>query len=90
VVHSKANRSEQAVTRELSEVLSIFIVFVAKTIDSAVGTEKDDKNSKKAKKWKKKSTKKESTGKTKESAEKTKEPAGKGIMIRLYPNKSQK
>jgi hypothetical protein len=53
-----------------------------KTIDSAVGTEKDDKNSKKAKKWRKKSTKKE-------SAEETKEPAGKSIMIRLYPNKSQ-
>jgi hypothetical protein len=41
-----------------------------KTIDSAVGEEKDDKKSKKAKKWKKKSTKKE-------SAEQTKEPAGK-------------
>jgi hypothetical protein len=27
VIHSKANRSEQAVTRELSEVLSIVIVF---------------------------------------------------------------
>jgi hypothetical protein len=61
-----------------------------KTIDFAVGTEKDDKNSKKAKKWKKKSTKKESAGTTKESAEKTKEPAGKGIIIRLYPNKSQR
>jgi hypothetical protein len=54
-----------------------------KTIDSAVRTEKEDKNSKKAKKWKKKLTKKE-------SAEETKEPAGKSIMIRLYPNKSQK
>jgi hypothetical protein len=54
-----------------------------KTIDSAVGKEKEDKKSKKAKKWKKKSTKKE-------SAEKTKKPAGKSIMIRLYPNKSQK
>jgi hypothetical protein len=51
-----------------------------KTIDSTVGTEKEGKKSKKAKKWKKKSTKKE-------SAEKTKEPAGKSIMIRLYPNK---
>jgi regulator of replication initiation timing len=30
VVHSKANRSEQAVTRELFEVLFIVIVFVAK------------------------------------------------------------
>jgi hypothetical protein len=30
VVHRKANRSEQAVTRELSKVLSIVIVFVAK------------------------------------------------------------
>jgi hypothetical protein len=30
VVHSKANQSEQAVTRELSKVLSIVIVFVAK------------------------------------------------------------
>jgi hypothetical protein len=47
-----------------------------KTIDSTVGTEKEEENSKKAKKWKKKSTKKES--------------AGKSIMIRLYPNKSQK
>jgi hypothetical protein len=47
-----------------------------KTIDSAVGTEKEGKKSKKAKNWKKKSTKKE--------------PAGKSIMIRLYPNKSQK
>jgi hypothetical protein len=56
---------------------------LSKTKDSAVGTEKDDKNSKKAKKWKKKSKKKESAGKTKE-------PAGKSIMIRLYPNKSQK
>jgi hypothetical protein len=47
-----------------------------KTIDSAVGTEKEGKKSKKAKKWKEKSTKKES--------------AGKSIMIKLYPNKSQK
>jgi putative transposase len=47
-----------------------------KTIDSAVGTEKEGKKSKKAKNWKKNSTKKES--------------AGKSIMIRLYPNKSQK
>jgi hypothetical protein len=30
VVHSKANRSEQAVTHELSKVLSIVIVFIAK------------------------------------------------------------
>jgi hypothetical protein len=30
VGHSKANRSEQAVTRELSKVLSIVIVFIAK------------------------------------------------------------
>jgi predicted site-specific integrase-resolvase len=30
VVYSKANRSEQAVTRELSKVLSIVIVFIAK------------------------------------------------------------
>jgi hypothetical protein len=30
VVHNKANRSEQVVTRELSKVLSIVIVFVAK------------------------------------------------------------
>jgi regulator of replication initiation timing len=30
VVHSKANQSKQAVARELSEVLSIVIVFVAK------------------------------------------------------------
>jgi hypothetical protein len=52
-----------------------------KTIDSAVGTEKDDDNSKKVKKWKKKSTKKE-------SAERAKKPVGKSIMIRLYPNKS--
>jgi hypothetical protein len=73
VVHSKANRSEQAVICELSKALFIVIVFfLPKTIDSAVGTEKDDKNSKKAKKWKKK------------------ESAGKSIMIRLYPNKSQK
>jgi hypothetical protein len=49
---------------------------VPKTIDSAVGTEKEGKKSKKAKKWKKKSTKKES--------------AEKSIMIKLYPNKSQK
>jgi hypothetical protein len=55
--------------------LSLFLL--PKTIDAAVGTEKE------AKKWKKKSTKKE-------SAEKTKELAGKSIMIRLYPNKSQK
>jgi hypothetical protein len=60
-----------------------------KTIDSAVGTEKEDKKSKKAKKWKKKSTKKESARKTKEPEEKTKEPAGKSIIIRLHPNKSQ-
>jgi hypothetical protein len=39
--------------------------------------------SKKVKNWKKKSTKKE-------PAEETKESAGKSIMIRLYPNKSQK
>jgi hypothetical protein len=60
---------------------SLFLL--PKTIDSAVGTEKEGKKSKKAKKWKKKSTKKE-------SVEETKEPAGKSIMIRLYPNKSQK
>jgi regulator of replication initiation timing len=30
VVHSKVSRSEQAVTRKLSEVFSIVIVFVAK------------------------------------------------------------
>jgi hypothetical protein len=64
--------------------LSIVIVFgKKKTIDSAVGTEKDDRNSKNAKIWKKKLAKKESRGKTKK-------PAGKSIMIRLYPNKSQK
>jgi hypothetical protein len=50
VVHSKANRSEQAVTRKLSKVLSIVIVFIAKNNRSAVGTEKEDKKSKKAKK----------------------------------------
>jgi hypothetical protein len=61
--------------------LSLFSL--PKTIDSAVGTEKDHKNSKKAKKWRKKSTKKK-------SAEETKEPSGRSIMIRLYPNKSQK
>jgi hypothetical protein len=60
---------------------SLFLL--PKIIDSTVGTEKEDKNSKKAKKWKKKSTKKE-------SAEESKEPAGKSIMIRLCPNKSQK
>jgi hypothetical protein len=60
---------------------SLFLL--PRTIDSAVGAEKEDKKSKKAKKWKKKSTKKE-------SVEETKEPAGKSIMIRLYPNKSQK
>jgi hypothetical protein len=76
VVHNKANQSEQAVTSELSKVLSIVIVSLPKTIDFAIGIEKDHKNSKKTKKWKKKPTKKES--------------AGKSIMIRLYPNKSQK
>jgi transposase len=38
----------------------------------------------------KKSTKKESVGKMEKPLEKTKELAGKSIMIRLYPNKSQK
>jgi hypothetical protein len=52
VVHSKANRSEQAVTHELSKVLFIAIVLVAK--NNRLRTEKGDKNSKKAKKWKKK------------------------------------
>jgi putative transposase len=60
---------------------SLFLA--TKTINSAVGAEKEDKRSTKAKKWKKKSTKKE-------PAEESKEQAGKSIMIRLYPNKSQK
>jgi hypothetical protein len=64
--------------------LSIVIVFVAKNNRLRDRKrKKTTKNSKKAKKWKKKSAKKE-------SAEETKELAGKSIMIRLYPNKSQK
>jgi hypothetical protein len=54
-----------------------------KTIDSAVGTEKDYKKSKKAKKWKKKSTKKN-------QQRKPKSPQEKSIIIRLYSNKSWK
>jgi hypothetical protein len=61
--------------------LSLFSL--PKTIDSAAEAKKEDNKSKKVKKWKKKSTKKE-------SAEETEELAGKSIMIRLYPNKSQK
>jgi hypothetical protein len=72
--------NKQSSVNSLKSCLSSLFL-LPKTIDSAVGTKKDDRNSKKAKKWKKKSTKKE-------SAEETKEPAGKSIMIRLYPNKS--
>jgi ParB-like chromosome segregation protein Spo0J len=68
--------------------LSLFSL--PKTIESAVGTEKHDRNSKKAKLWKKILTKKESAGETKEPAEKTKEPAGKSTMTRLCLNKSQR
>ena len=66
---------------------SLFLL--PKTVDSADGTEKDDIKPKKVKNWKKRLTKKESTEEAKEPAKKTKEPAGKSIMIRLYPNKSQ-
>jgi hypothetical protein len=72
--------NKQSPANSLKSCLSSLFL-LPKTIDSAVGAEKEDKKSKKAKKWKKKSTKKE-------SAEETKEPAGKSIMIRLYPNKS--
>jgi regulator of replication initiation timing len=83
VVHSKANRSEQAVTRELSKVLSIVIVFVAKNNRLRGRNRKKRQKVEESQKMKKKLTKKE-------SAEETKKPAGKSIMIRLYPNKSQK
>jgi hypothetical protein len=46
---------------------------------SYLGAEKDDKNSKS-----------KNGRKNRQSARKTKEPTGKSIMIRLYPNKSQK
>jgi hypothetical protein len=59
------------------------LFLLPKTIDSAVGAEKEGRKSKKAKNWKKKLTKKEST-------EKSKEPAGKNFMIKLYSNNSQK
>jgi hypothetical protein len=87
VVHSKANRSGQAVTHELSEVLSIFIVFVAKN-NRLHGRNRKITTETGRKPKRKNRQKKESTGKTKEPAEKTKELAGKSIMIRLYSNKS--
>jgi hypothetical protein len=72
--------------------LSLFLL--PKTIDSVVETEKDHDNLKKAKKKKKKKEekidKRKSAGKTKKQTEKTKESAGKSIMTRLYPNKSQR
>jgi regulator of replication initiation timing len=78
VVHNKANRSEQAVTRELSGVLYIVIVFVAKN-NRLCGRNR--------KRRQKLEESKKNRQKKKESAEKTKEPAGKTIIIRLYPNK---
>jgi hypothetical protein len=59
------------------------LFLLPKTTDSAVGTEKDNDNSKKAKNWKKKLTKKE-------SRRKTKKLTGKSIMTRLYLNNSQR
>jgi hypothetical protein len=83
VVHSKANRNEQAVARELSKALSIVIVFVAKNNRFRCRSRKRRQKVEESQKMEKKSTKKE-------SAEESKEPAGKSIMIRLYLNKSQK
>jgi hypothetical protein len=75
VVYSKAGRSKQAVTRELSKVLSIVIVFVTKNIRLRGRNRKI--------RQKLEESQKEKIGKTKK-------PAGKSIMIRLYCNKSQR
>jgi phage regulator Rha-like protein len=83
VVHGKANRNEQAVARELSKVLSIVIVFVAKNNRLRGRKRKRRQKLEESQKMEEKINKKE-------SAKKTKEPAGKSIMDKLYPNKSQK
>jgi hypothetical protein len=59
---------------------SLFLL--PKTIESAVGAEKRQKIEE--------SQKMEEKIDKKKSAEETKESAGKSIIIRLYPNKSQK
>jgi hypothetical protein len=76
MVHSKANRSEQAVARKLSKFLSIVIVLVAKNNRLPGRNKKRRQKVEESQKMEEKSTKKES--------------AGKSIMIRVYPNKSQK
>jgi hypothetical protein len=76
VVHSKANRSEQAVTRELSKVLFIAIAFIAKNNRLRGRNRQRRQKVKESQKMEEKIDKKES--------------AGKSIMIRLYPNKSRK
>jgi regulator of replication initiation timing len=81
MVHSKANRSEQAVIRELSKVLSIVIVFVAKNNRLRGWNRKRRQKLEESQKMEEKIDKRE-------SAEQTREPTGKRIIIRLYPNKS--
>jgi hypothetical protein len=88
VVYGKANQSGQAVARELSKILFIVIVFVAKNNRLPGGNRKKRQKLEESQKLDEKIDK-ESRGKTKEPAGKTKKPAGKIIMIRLYPNKSQ-
>jgi hypothetical protein len=68
--------NKQSPVNCLESFPSSLFFFFAKNNRLPGRNKKNDKDSKKAKKWKKKSTKKES--------------AGKSIMIKLYPNKSQK
>jgi hypothetical protein len=89
VVHSKANRSEQTATREPSKALSIVIVFVANNNRLRCRNRKRPQKVEESQKMEEKIDKKRITRKTK-PAEKTKKPAWKSIMIRLYPNKSQR
>jgi hypothetical protein len=84
VVHSKANRSEQAVTCQLSKALSIVIVFVTKNNRLRGRSRKRRQKLEESQKNGRKNRQK------KESTEETKEPAAKSIMICLYSNKSQK
>jgi hypothetical protein len=77
VVHSKAHRSEQAVTRELPKVLSIVIVFVAKNNRLRGMNIKRRQKLEESQKLEEKIDKKKSAGKSKEPVGKTKEPAGK-------------
>jgi regulator of replication initiation timing len=66
LVDSKANQSEQAVTRELSKVLSIVIVLVAKNNRLRCRNRKRRQKVEESQKMEENIDKKKSVGKTKE------------------------